>query len=130
MPNTCPTNHTAIVAASKKNSAQQLVQTLPTLAPDQKKFLYRLAQKYDAKQFMPNVNHVRSFLMHEHSDPARIKSRQQVTRRVFAKLARMPLAELKEIEAGGFYAPEKRLATYAAAINNYGRRLRGEKSQD
>ena len=108
----------------KKPDAVAVVRSLNIADGERREFLLSLAQKYEAKQFMPNVTHVRSFLMRDHDDPARIKSRQQVTAKIFRKLAAMTVAELLEIEAGGFYGPPKRLASYAEAITNYGQRLR------
>lgn len=94
---------------------------------EKRDFLAHLAEDYEAKRFMPNVNHVRSFLMHEHDNPALIKSRQQVTVKVFKKLAAMDLKELRELEFCGAYGPPKRLATYAEAIENFGRHLRNSR---
>lgn len=92
-----------------------------------KEFLAHLAKKYEAKEFMPNVNHVRTFLMHDHEDPAKIKSRQQVTVKVFKKMAAMSVEELRELEYCGMYDPPKRLAAYAEAIENYGREMRASR---
>lgn len=91
---------------------------------DKKFFLEQLAEKYENKEFMPNVNHVRTFLMYECEDPAKIKSRQQVTVKVFKKMAEMSLEDLRELKYCGMYDPPKRLETYARAIENYGREVR------
>ena len=110
--------------ARKKPDAVAVVRSLNIADSERREFLLSLAQKYEAKQFMPNVTHVRSFLMHDHDDPSRIKSRQQVTVKVFKKLAEMSAAELRETKECGFYDPPKRLETYARAIENFGRSVR------
>ncbi len=93
-----------------------------------KEFLAHLAKKYEAKEFMPNVNHVRTFLMyHTKEDPAKIKSRQQITVKIFKKMAEMSLEELRELKYCGMYDPPKRLAAYADAIENYGREMRASR---
>ena len=111
-------------AARPKPDAVSTVAAMKLDDSEKRDFLAHLAEDYEAKQFMPNVNHVRSFLMHDHDNPALIKSRQQVTVRVFKKLAAMSLDELRELEFCGVYGPPKRLATYAEAIENFGRHLR------
>ncbi len=93
-----------------------------------KEFLAHLAKKYEAKEFMPNVTHVRGFFMHDSGvDITKIKSRQQFTVKVFKKLAGMSLQELRDIEFSGIYGPPKRLAAYARAIENYGREMRASR---
>ena len=110
--------------ARPKPNAVAVVASLDCDESEKRDFLSHLAEDYEAKQFMPNVNHVRSFLMHDHENPALIKSRQQVTVKVFKKLAEMSLQELRDLEFDGAYGPPKRLATYAEAIENFGRHLR------
>ena len=110
--------------ARPKPNAVAVVASLDFDESEKRDFLSHLAEDYEAKQFMPNVNHVRSFLMHDHENPALIKSRQQVTVKVFKKLAEMSLQELRDLEFDGAYGPPKRLATYAEAIENFGRHLR------
>ena len=113
--------------ARPKPNAITAIESIEFTDSDKKDYLLALAKKYDKKLFMPNVTHVRSFLMHEHEDPSRIKSRQQVTVKVFKKLAGMNLEELHEIEFCGFYDPPKRLAIYAETIANFGRSVRGSR---
>ena len=113
--------------ARKKINAAAVVISFKLTDSKKHDSLLALAKKYDKKLFMPNVTHVRSFLMHEHEDPSRIKSRQQVTVKVFKKLAEMSLEELHEIEFCGFYDPPKRLAIYAETIANFGRSIRGSR---
>lgn len=124
-----PTKPVAHRTAHKKPNAVAVVTALNLVDIEKRKFLLRLAQEYENKKFMPNVNHVRSFLMHVHEDPSRIKSRQQVTVKVFKRLASMDLATLRKIDHSGAYGPPKRLATYAEAIGNFGRDRRAAKQR-
>ena len=110
--------------ARPKPDAVAVVAAMNLEDSEKREFLSHLAQKYEAKQFMPDVNHVRNFLMQDHENPALIKSRQQVTVRVFKKLTAMDLQELRDLEFYGAYDPPQRLATYAEAIENFGRHLR------
>lgn len=114
-------------APRKKPDAVAVVASIDLADTDKRELLSRLAKKYEAKLFMPSTNHVRSFLMRDVADPARIKSRQQVTVKVFKKLATMNLQELRDLEFYGAYDPPKRLATYAEAIENFGRNLRASR---
>ena len=59
-----------------------------------KEILFTRAKKYEAKEFMPNVNHVRAFLSRTR-DVSRIKSRQQVTVAVFKKAHDLKTSELR-----------------------------------
>ncbi len=111
-------------ASKRKPDAFAVVNALNLADCAKREFLLHLASDYENKQFMPNVNHVRSFLMNDHKDPSRIKSRQQVTGKIFKKLAAMDLAVLREIDESSIYGPPKRLATYAEAIGNFGRAVR------
>ncbi len=111
-------------SSKQKPDAIAVVASLNLTDSEKRDFLLRLANEYENKQFMPNVNHVRSFLMNVHEDPSRIKSRQQVTVKIFRKLADMDLTRLREIDESSVYGPPKRLATYAEAIGNFGRTIR------
>ncbi len=116
--------------ARKKPDAITIVTSLDIADADKRDFLLHLARDYENKQFMPNVTHVRGFLMNIHEHPSRIKSRQQVTIKVFKQLATMSVEELRELEFCGVYGPPKRLATYAEAIGNFARDRRVDKDRD
>lgn len=90
---------------------------------DQKKraILIDMAERYEAKKFMPNVTHVRAFLESQGMDVSRVKSRQQVTRSVFRNLAELEIDALRDIEDSGLYDPPKTLASIAAAIGGFKR---------
>ena len=115
---------TATRVSKHKPDAIAVVASLNLADTEKRDFLLHLAKDYENKQFMPNVNHVRSFLMNDHKYPSRIKSRQQVTVKIFKKLSTMDLAILREIDESSVYGPPKRLATYAEAIGNFGRAIR------
>jgi len=90
---------------------------------DQRKraIIIDMAERYEAKKFMPNVTHVRAFLESQGIDVSRVKSRQQVTRSVFRNLAELEIDALRDIEDSGLYDPPKTLASIAAAIGGFKR---------
>ena len=102
-------------------TAMEIVASINVADDEKQALLLTLAKKYEEKEFMPNVNHVRDFLCNDR-DVSRIKSRQQVTSAVFKKLANLETANLREIMERGLYGPTKRLADYARAIEGFERR--------
>lgn len=103
-----------------KPNAVSVVTSLNIANAEKKEILFTLAKKYEAKEFMPNVNHVRDFLNGER-DVTRIKSRQQVTSAVFKRLHSLETNKLREMLERGWYGPTKRLEPYARAIEGFGR---------
>ena len=103
-----------------KPNAVKIVNSLDIADPGKKEILFIMAKKYEAKEFMPNVNHVRDFLGSER-DPSRIKSRQQVTSAVFKQLRDLETSKLREMMDRGLYGPRKKLEDYARAIEGFGR---------
>ena len=101
--------------------AVRVAQSLAVTDEEKKKILFALAEKYEAKEFMPNVNHVRDFLNTGERDVSRIKSRQQVTVAVFRQLGGLETGKLREMLERGLYGPPKRLAPYAGAIEGFRR---------
>lgn len=106
-----------------KPNAVNVVKSLDIINDEKKEILFIMAEKYEAKEFMPNVNHVRNFLG-DKRDVSRIKSRQQVTVAVFKQLCDLETCELREIIDHGFYGPPKRLETFARAIEGFSRQDR------
>ena len=109
------------IRKSTKPNAVNVVKSLVITDNEKKKILFTLAEKYEAKEFMPNVNHVRDFLSNGERDVSRIKSRQQVTVAVFKRLGGLEIGELREMLERGLYGPPKRLAPYARAIEGFRR---------
>jgi len=107
--------------SKKKLDAVRVARSLAIADDEKKKILFALAEKYEAKEFMPNVNHVRDFLNDGERDVSRIKSRQQVTGAVFKQLGSLETNKLREILERGLYGPPKRLAPYARAIEGFRR---------
>lgn len=125
----------ARAATGKSRSRPCAIRTVQKLAvddPAKHAALMKLAEKYEAKTFMPTAIHARSFL-HPDRDPHRnsggIRSRRQVTVRVFKKLAAMETVRVQEFLDRGLYGPPKRLEPYARAIENFGRARREEARQ-
>lgn len=92
------------------------------IGEEHKQMLMALAEKYDAKAFMPHVGSVRGFLEMEGADISRVKSRQQVTVTVFKRLAEWDIERLREMDDGGWYAVHQGLEPIARAIENFERR--------
>lgn len=107
-------------AKKARPNAVNVVKSIDISDNEKKEILALLAEKYEAKEFMPNVNHVRDFLGGER-DVSRIKSRQQVTVAVFKQLANLETSKLREMLERGFYGPPKRLESYARAIEGFSR---------
>ena len=104
-----------------KPDAMRVTQSLAVTDDEKKKILLTLAEKYEAKEFMPTVNDVRDFLNDGERDVSRIKSRQQVTATVFKELGCLETNKLREMLDRGLYGPPKRLAPYARAIEGFRR---------
>ncbi len=118
----CATTGKSSIKPSKKRTkpnAVAIVGSLDTTDMGKKKILFSLAEKYEAKEFMPNINHVRDFLSDGERDTSRIKSRRQATAAVFKKLCDLETRTLCEIQDRGLYAPPKRLDAFAKAIEGF-----------
>ena len=107
-----------------KPSAVSIVGSLALSDERKKSVLMTLAKKYEDKEFMPNVNHVRAFLEQEGKDISRIKSRGQVVSTIFKCLADWDTSRLRELDTRGLYGPPKTLSGIAKSIESFGRRNR------
>lgn len=107
-----------------KPNAVKVVISLDITDKEKKEILVTMAKQYEAKEFMPTVNHIRDFLSGGEKDVSRIKSRQQVTVAVFKQLSNFEASKLREIAGRGLYGPSKRLETYARAIEGFNRQNR------
>lgn len=104
-----------------KRDAIAIAKSLDLDDQEKRVILIDMAERYEAKKFMPNVTHVRAFLESQGMDVSRVKSRQQVTRSVFRNLAELELDVLRDIQDSGLYGPPKTLASIAAAIGGFKR---------
>ena len=91
---------------------------------DKKDILFVLAQQYEDKDFMPNINSVRAFLAKQGKDISRVKSRQQAVSTVFKCLADWDTQHLSDLHAKGAFAGPKSLAVIADAIEKAGKQYR------
>ncbi len=107
-----------------RKNAVAVVGSLKLNDEEQKRMLTVLAEKYDAKTFIPYVASARAFLEREGADISRVKSRQQVTVAIFKRLAGWETERLREMDDGGWYAPHEGLAPIAEAIENFARQRR------
>lgn len=110
--------------SKNKPDAVRIARALAIADAEKREILFALAEKYEAKEFMPNVNHVRDFLNDGERDVSRIKSRSQVTGTVFKRLGGLETGKLREMLERGLYGPPKRLAPYARAIEGFRRHNR------
>lgn len=107
-----------------KLTAVAVVDSLGIPDAEKKETLMVLANKYDAKEFMPNINHIRAFVEREGVDVSCIKSRQQAIPTVFKNLGSWETRKLQELEARGAYGRPKSLSVIAGAIESVGRQNR------
>lgn len=110
--------------ARSKIGAVDVVESLDISNQEKKCALMTLAKKYEEKQFMPNMGHVRAFMEQEGCASHRIRSRQQATSAVFKRLALWDARDLQELDEKGIFGPPKTLAAIARSIENAGRRNR------
>lgn len=107
-----------------KPSARAVVEALEIDDEQKKIILMTLADEYEKKVFMPNINNVRAFLTRQRQDTSRIKSRQQAISVVFRCLAEWNTDSLRELHVRGTYGPPKSLSVIAESIESVGRQHR------
>ena len=107
-----------------KPSAVAVVSSLASIDEEKKNILMALANKYESKTFMPNVNHVRAFLDMEGEDASRVRSRQQAVSAIFRYLADWETPRLRELDSRGLYGPPKSFSAIAGTIESFGRKYR------
>ena len=121
---------TAKKAAGKpkpRRDAVAVAESMDLNDSEKKAIIIDMAQRYEAKKFMPNVNHVRAFLESLGEDVSRVKSRQQVTASVFKKLAELDTPVLLDMQNRGLYGPPMTLGPIADAIGRFGRSQRSHR---
>lgn len=107
-----------------KMTAVAVVDSLGISDAEKKEALMVLAHKYDAKEFMPNINYIRAFVEREGVDVSCVRSRQQATHTVFRNLGNWETRKLQELETRGAYGRPKSLSVIAGAIESVGRQNR------
>ncbi len=112
---------TAAPKTGTRRSAITVVRSLNLMDQEKEAIIIDMAERYESKRFMPNVNHVRAFLESQGINVSRVKSRQQVTGSVFKNLARLETCTLRDIRDSGLYDPPKTLAAIADAIGGFRR---------
>ena len=83
-----------------------------------------LANEYEDRKLMPNINSVRAFLTQKGQDASGVKSRQQAVTAVFKCLATLETQELCEFHKKGAYAGPKSLSVIAKSIESAGQQNR------
>lgn len=107
-----------------KPSARTVVEALEISDDKKKNILMTLADEYERKVFMPNMNSVRAFLTRQRQDISRFKSRQQAASAVFKCLAEWGTDSLRELHMRGTYGRPKSLSAIAESIVSAGRQNR------
>lgn len=107
-----------------KPNARTIVEALEVDDDQKKDVLLTLADEYERKAFMPNMNNVRAFLAQQRQDTSRIKSRQQAVSAVFKCLAEWGTDSLRELHIRGTYGRPKSLSVIAESIESVGRQSR------
>ena len=113
-----------------RRSATDFVEALEIVDKEKKDTLLILAEKYEKKTFMPNINNVRAFLTQQGQDASGIKSRQQAILAVFKHLADWETQRLCEFDKRGLYGGPKSLSVIAKSIENAGWQNRLRKVKD
>lgn len=117
----------AVTRSSKprvKANARFVVEALEVHDDRKKTILMTLADEYEKKAFMPNMNNVRAFLAQHKQDTSRIKSRQQAASTVFKCLAEWDTDNLHELHMRGTYGRPKSLSVIAESIESVGQQNR------
>ena len=107
-----------------KPSARTVVEALEVDDDQKRNILLVLADEYEEKAFMPNMNNVRAFLAQQGQDTSRVKSRQQAVAAVFKCLAEWGTDSLRELHIRGTYGRPKSLSVIAESIESVGRQNR------
>jgi len=81
---------------NKRRDAVMVVQSLGLNDSEKEAIIIDMAQRYEAKKFMPNVNHVRAFLESLGEDVRESLSTPSFLRRAFnSSIVPLPLSELQ-----------------------------------
>ena len=117
----------ASIGSSKSRlrvSAPTFVEALEIIDEGKKDILTVLANEFEDKKLMPNINSVRAFLTQKGHDASGVKSRQQAVSAVFKCLANLETQELCEFHKRGTYAGPKSLSVIAKSIESVGQQNR------
>lgn len=101
-----------------KPNARSVVDALEVSDDRKKNILMTLADEYEKKVFMPNMNNVRAFLAQQKQDTSGIKSRQHAASTVFKCLAEWDTDSLRELHTRGPYGRPKSLSVIAESIES------------
>lgn len=107
-----------------KQNATAIVEALGVEDERKRDILLVLAQRFEKKAFIPNVNSARAFLEQQGKDISRIRSRQQAVSTIFKCLADFETHSLCEMHAKGLFGGPKSLAVIAESIERAGQQSR------
>ncbi len=107
-----------------RQNAIAIVETLGVDDERKRDILLVLAQRFETKAFIPNVNSARAFLEQQGKDISHIKSRQQAVSAIFKCLADLETRSLCEMHAKGLFGGPKSLAVIAESIERVGQQSR------
>lgn len=109
----------------KATAVQQISKELSQseVAPEKKKLLTGLAERFDRKEFLPSVSDVREFLIMRGQRPVGMKDRSEAFRILLRFLKELPLSVLNEIVSADSHSGPSRLGPLSEAIAAAGGRL-------
>ena len=121
--NTTVSNKTADQQTHKKKSnptAPQYVAKMP-LPPEKEASVLELAEKFQAKSFLPTMGDISNFCQAYRIDEPSSKSRANAMPRVFKLIASMDINDIQYLLDSGMFSGPSRLGPIADAIRNNGR---------
>jgi hypothetical protein len=108
-------------------SAREELLKTELLGNEEKQLLLPLAERYDAKQFLPSVADVREFLMMMGIRPAGMKDRREAFRNLLKGFGQMPTVRIREIAEAAAHAGPSELGPLSDAIAAASNRMRGQR---
>ena len=108
----------------RKRDAIDIVSSFDGIDSDKHDILTDLAQKFERKEFMPNIATTRMFLESVGEDTSRLKSRKQAVAKIFRALSALPDKRLRQIVERGSFSGPARLGPLADAIAGANKVLR------
>ncbi len=108
-------------------SAREELLKTELLRDEDKQLLLPLAERYDAKQFLPSVADVREFLMMMGIRPAGMKDRREAFRNLLRGFGQMPTIRIRQIAEAAVHAGPSELGPLSDAIAAASNRMRGER---
>lgn len=105
---------------SHRKTAKEIVDKAKVENPEKRQILVSLASRFDNKTFLPELRDARRLLERFNSNQKSLKSRADAAPLVFRLLARLPIADIREIASDFDSSGESTYSKLAAAIMGHG----------